>query len=184
MDSSNGSNVSASGSASGSASTALTLPMKHKWVLWLHYPNDQHWGMDGKDHYERVMELTDMTQLMTLNKDTPDELLQQCMVFLMKDGIEPIWEDPMNRNGGRFSFKIPNTLLPNVWRKVVMCVLGETISANKEFASKITGVTVSPKRAFCILKIWMTDCTYLDTSPIVDIKGLDKEGCIFKKNME
>lgn len=160
------------------------LPLKEKWVLWLHYPNDQHWGETGKDHYQRVMEITDMKQLIALNKTMDDSLIQQCMVFLMKDGIEPIWEDPQNRDGGRFSFKIPNQIVPDVWRKMAMYVLGETLVREPEFASRINGLTISPKKAFCIVKLWMRDCTHTDVSPIVNIKGLEKQGCIFKKNLE
>jgi len=160
------------------------LPLKDKWVLWLHYPNDQHWGVKGKDHYQRVMEITDMKDLIALNKTMDDSLIQQCMIFLMKDGIQPIWEDPHNRDGGRFSFKIQNTIVPDVWRKMATHVLGETLVDVPEFASRINGLTISPKKAFCIVKLWMRDCSCTDVSPIADIKGLEKKGCIFKKNLE
>lgn len=160
------------------------LPLNEKWVLWLHYPNDQHWGVKGQDHYQRIMEITDMKQLIALNKLMSDSLIQQCMIFLMKDGIQPIWEDPHNRDGGRFSFKISNTIVPDVWRKMATHVLGETLVEDPEFASRINGLTISPKKAFCIVKLWMRDCTCTDVSPIVNIKGLEKKGCIFKKNLE
>lgn len=163
---------------------SMDLPLSHKWVLWLHYPNDQNWGMTGQDHYNRVMEITDMKQVISLNKHMEDSLIQQCMVFIMKDGIQPIWEDPHNREGGRFSFKIPNQVVPDVWRKMTMHLLGGTLVEDPEFAQRINGLTISPKRAFCIVKLWMKDCTYTDVSPVVNIKGLGKNLCIFKKNLE
>lgn len=167
-----------------SEETYPTLPLKEKWVLWLHYPNDQHWGEEGKDHYERVMELTDLTNVIAMNREIKDTLIQQCMIFIMKDGIQPIWEDPANRNGGRFSFKIPNAIVPDVWRKMVLHMVGGTLVSDTEFQQHINGLTISPKRAFCIIKLWMKNCNYTDVSKIINIKGLDKEGCIFKKNLE
>lgn len=167
---------------SSSVTTYQNLPLQNKWVLWLHYPNDQHWGMEGQEHYEKVMTLDNLMDVISVNREMKDTLIQQCMIFVMKDGIQPIWEDPANRDGGRFSFKIPNAIVPDVWRKIVLHTLGGTLVNDPLFQSKINGVTISPKRAFCIIKLWMCDCECTDVSPIVDIRGLDKEGCIFKKN--
>ena len=36
------------------------------------------------------------------------------MLFLMRDGIQPIWEDEKNRNGGCFSYKINNYVCFNL----------------------------------------------------------------------
>jgi len=160
------------------------LPLYDTWKLWLHYPNDQKWGYDGEDHYQEVVTLNSVQDVLAINYEMKDSLIQQCMVFVMKDGIKPIWEDPANCNGGRFSFKIPNYAVPDIWRKLLlhMTCHNTTKPMDEDFEQSINGISVSPKKAFCIIKLWMKDCKCTDVSPVIDIKGLNKEGCIFKKN--
>lgn len=161
------------------------LPLYDTWKLWLHYPNDQNWGYEGEDHYQEVMTFETVQDVLSANERVQDSLIQQCMVFVMKDDIRPIWEDPANRDGGRFSFKIPNHAVPDIWRKLLLHMTCHNITKpfNEEFEQSINGISISPKKAFCIIKLWMKDCKQTDVSPVVDIKGLNKDGCIFKKNM-
>jgi hypothetical protein len=48
--------------------------------------------------------------------------------------------------------------------------------------SKINGITISPKRNFCIIKIWLSDCSMQNPSSIVPLDNLTKLGCLFKKH--
>ena len=38
--------------------------------------------------------------------DTPDNIVLNCMLFLMLDNVLPMWEDKNNCKGGCFSYKI------------------------------------------------------------------------------
>jgi hypothetical protein len=47
----------------------------------------------------------------------------------------------------------------------------------------VTGITISPKKNFCIIKIWMTDCNNQNPAIVTsDVKGLSPQGCLFKKH--
>ena len=48
---------------------------------------------------------------------------------------------------------------------------------------KITGITISPKKSFCIIKIWMIDCTEQNVRKIREIPNLSSNGCLFKKHL-
>ena len=105
------------------------------------------------------------------------------MLFIMKEGIKPTWEDPKNRNGGCFSYKVSNKNVYKVWKDLTYVVAGETISKNTGFVSCVTGITISPKKNFCIIKIWMSDCSHQNPGVItLDVKGLTAQGCLFKKH--
>ena len=56
---------------------------------------------------------------------------------------------------------------------------GETID---EFIEKVNGMTISPKKTFCILKIWMRDLENQNPKAIIPIDGLALHGCLFKKH--
>jgi hypothetical protein len=60
--------------------------------------------------------------------------------------------------------------------------MGESISNNTSMLTKINGCTISPKKNFCIIKIWLSDCSMQNTQHILDVAGLDKQGVIFKRH--
>ena len=53
----------------------------------------------------------------------------------MKEGIKPTWEDPKNRNGGCFSYKVTNKNVYKVWKDLTYVVVGATISSNMNFVN-------------------------------------------------
>ena len=61
-------------------------------------------------------------------------------------------------------------------------MVGKSISNDKNFVNNITGITISPKKSFCIMKIWMKDCILKDPDIFVSITNLSIEGCLFKKH--
>jgi len=51
---------------------------------------------------------------------------------------------------------------------------------DKNHMELVNGITISPKRGFCIVKIWLKNCTLQDPNIIVDVENLVKVGCLFK----
>ena len=60
--------------------------------------------------------------------------------IIMRKGIEPIWEDPMNCNGGTFTIKMNHIKGYDVWSTFVMYMIGETMTYEMH---NINGITVS-----------------------------------------
>jgi hypothetical protein len=105
------------------------------------------------------------------------------MLFWMREGIKPTWEDPKNRNGGCFSYKVVNKTVYDSWKELTYFTLGNTLSKQMSFVDKVNGFTISPKKNFCIVKIWMADCANQNPSIVTnEIKGIVSQGCIFKKH--
>ena len=154
-------------------------PLFDKWVLWAHLPHDTDWSLAS---YKDIMCVKFVEEMVSLYSYLPEILIKNCMLFLMRDGITPTWEDKENRNGGCFSYKISNKDVPNVWRSLSYILTGETISTDPKFILKVNGITISPKKAFCIIKIWMFDCQYQDPHKIQNLAGLTAQGCLFKKH--
>ena len=149
------------------------------WTLWAHLPHDTDWSLKS---YQKIMKLKYIEEVIALVNSVPDLMIKNCMLFLMRDGINPTWEDPANVNGGCFSFKIPNKNIAKIWRDMVKVLTGETISNDQKFLVNVNGLTISPKRSFCILKIWMKTLEYNDPTKICDIMDLNMHGCLFKRH--
>jgi hypothetical protein len=61
-----------------------------------------------------------------------------------------------------------------------MC--GETIFEKDIHNNLVNGISISPKKNFCIIKIWMKNCSVQDPTLIVQIPYLTKQGCLFHKH--
>ena len=152
-----------------------------KWVLWAHLPHNTDWGVNS---YIKVFEFTTIEDTIALIEILPSVLVENCMLFIMRDGIKPIWEDPQNRHGGSFSYKVLNKQVYDVWKDLTYCVVGNSISQNGDFVNSVSGITISPKKNFCIVKIWMSNCSHHNPDVITsEIKDIGANGCLFKKHV-
>ena len=154
--------------------------LHNEWTLWAHLPHDTDWSTKS---YRNVHTVSTVEATIALMESLPEVLVANCMLFIMKKGIIPVWEDKHNRTGGCFSYKIPNKTVYSIWKELTYMLVGETLSENKKFVDTITGITISPKKSFCIIKIWLSTCSFQDSSIILDsIRGLTSGGCLFKKH--
>jgi hypothetical protein len=154
--------------------------LSDKWTLWAHLPHDTDWSMKS---YKQIFTVSTVEETIAITETLPPILVQNCMLFWMREGIKPTWEDPKNRNGGCFSYKVVNKTVYDSWKELTYCTIGNTVSKQMSFVDKVTGITISPKKNFCIIKIWMADCTNQNPSIVTnEIKGIVSQGCIFKKH--
>ena len=155
--------------------------LANKWTMWAHLPHDIDWSINS---YKKIYTMQTVEEAIALTETLPDVLVKICMLFLMKEGIKPIWEDPKNRAGGCFSYKISNKCVYEVWKELSYVLVGETISSQNTFVANVTGITISPKKNFCIIKIWTSNCVNQNPNIITgDVKGMTSLGCLFKKHM-
>jgi hypothetical protein len=151
-----------------------------KWDLYYHLPHDKNWDLSG---YTIIMNSIDTAEkVISLNETISENVVKNCMLFVMRSGITPMWEDPKNRNGGCFSYKVINKQVPELWKTLFYLLCGETLCVEQKHNKHINGITISPKKNFCIIKIWLDTSLYQDPNMIVQIPNLMKQGCLFKKH--
>jgi hypothetical protein len=160
--------------------TPVFHKLRYKWNLWAHLPQDPDWTVKS---YKKIYQFKTVEEAIAITESLPADLVKNCMLFIMRDGITPRWEDSKNRNGGCFSYKVSNKNVFEVWRDLTYVIIGETISTNSVFVNSVTGITISPKKNFCIVKIWMTNCDHQNPQIVTsDIRNLTPQGCLFKKH--
>ena len=167
------------GNMETTATFVKTHPLYDKWVLWAHLPHDTDWSLKS---YKKIMKISSVEEMVALYSAIPQKLVVNCMLFLMRDGINPMWEDPRNRQGGCFSFKVANKMVPNVWQHLSYILVGETLTNDNKLLATINGITISPKKSFCIIKVWLKNCTMQNPSQLAVISGLSVRGCLFKRH--
>jgi hypothetical protein len=132
--------------------------LNSQWVVWYHNPSDKNWTPES---YKDILEIHSVEDMLVLKNSWEQclPLVSEGMFFMMrklKNGqvIYPLWEDKMNRNGGVWSFKLDKEDAQRVWFKLCSYTIGETICASIKDSLEITGISISPKKSFCIIKIW------------------------------
>jgi hypothetical protein len=75
----------------------------------------------------------------------------------MRENIFPTWEDPENREGSCISFKVPGSSLKKQWDFILNRLLTEDIMKDQQMYSKINGLSISPKKEFNIVKLWLRE---------------------------
>lgn len=175
--------MESSGTTIGNMETQM-LSAEHKlankWRVWAHLPHDTEWTLKS---YKTIYDVDTVEKAVVLFETIPDQMVKDCMLFVMKEGIQPIWEDPKNRTGGCFSYKVGNKTVANTWKYLAYALVGETLAIDPKHTGIINGITISPKKNFCIIKIWLSSCSYQNPNIIREIKDISTHGCLFKKHI-
>lgn len=145
------------------SSTSLLHKTHSRWILWYHNPLDKKWDLSS---YTKIMEFDTIESFWSLYTSW-DSILPKVhdgMFFLMrrlKNGqyIYPLWEDKYNKRGGFWSFKITKDESHDIWEKLSVYLVGEQMGRDADNPMLFNGISVSPKKNFCIVKIWNSDYT-------------------------
>ena len=155
--------------------------LNNSWKLWNHSPNNSDWSVNS---YGEIITIDNIDLCKTVcEKFLCENLLTSCMFFIMRNNIKPVWEDNDNKNGGCFSFKLQNKIVHNSWNTLVYKILGETLFHDENIQKNVTGLSISPKKFFCIIKIWMKTCEHTDIN-LLNCYDIPMESCMFKKHQD
>tara|TARA_Y100000814_G_scaffold290977_2_gene266517 strand:+ start:60 stop:536 length:477 start_codon:yes stop_codon:yes gene_type:complete len=130
-----------------------------EWNVWIHSIFDDNWNIHS---YKNIFNIANLYDYKYFISNMKDIYLSRNMVFIMRGGIEPIWEDDNNRNGCTFSFKIDNKHRLKEFDILLKKVISESIHRELENYNNITGISIVPKRAFTIIKIWVRNKNTLE----------------------
>ena len=134
---------------------AYKLKFENKWSLWFHELFDNDWSIKS---YKKLYTFDNIAEFWILYNNIIS--LHNGMFFLMKNDILPIYEDKNNINGGYWSIKISNENILKTWIDLSI----ELIRGNLDKKNIISGLTLSYKKKFYIIKIWITNKKYNNLS--------------------
>ena len=137
-----------------------------KWTLYYHNPNSNDWSNAS---YRRILQFNSVEAFCAYYKEMEFEECAQGMFFLMRGDIMPTWEDEHNKNGGCWSFKVSLEHFFYVWKHLSALLVGETLSSKPLL---LNGISVSPKRGFCIVKLWNHDST-LNKTDVLKLENVE-----------
>ena len=131
------------------------------WIMWYHSINDNNWD---KNSYKEIHEINNLYDYQYLKETFKQDHYQNGMFFCMKKDIFPNWEDPDNRLGGSLSFKVKSISVLQEWSDLLLnCITELILSENND---EINGISISPKKEFNIIKIWLR-------SPVKNLNNIE-----------
>ncbi|KAG0223825.1 translation initiation factor eIF 4e-like domain-containing protein [Mortierella sp. GBAus27b] len=131
-------------------------PLHNSWTLWFDNP--------GKKSTANTWEQS-LKELITF--DTVEDfwgvynnIMKVCDLgtnsnyHLFKQGIKPMWEDPANKKGGKWSIQLPRNKtmgeIDNIWLYTMLACIGEAF----EYEDEVCGVVVSVRKTFLRIALW------------------------------
>ena len=163
--------------------------LNSKWVVWYHNPSDNNWDLKS---YKNVFEFNNLEDyfkfLNTWENNLPE--LKLSMFFIMRkideyEYIYPMWEDKNNKMGGCWSFKVDSNRINDLWKVLTFYLIGENIGNNIENSIKINGMSFSPKKGFCIIKIWNNSKEFDKNNFNKELhKYINIDSCLYKSHLE
>jgi|TARA_B110000914_G_scaffold177913_1_gene159562 hypothetical protein len=155
-------------------------PLNNNWVIWYH-DNNNDWTING---YKKIYEITTIEDFWEIYLRLNNYILLKGQFFLMKKGIEPIWENEENVKGGCWSYKINKNDSFMSWLYLSINICGEIITKDHKNIDSINGISLSPKKNFCIIKIWNNDRTNIENILVDKINNINLSLCLYKNNKE
>lgn len=72
-------------------------------------------------------------------------------LHLFKEGIKPMYEDPMNESGGRWVVRVPHSRSNAVWQDCVLAVIGNQLGPQ---APELCGLVLAVRKLANSIRIW------------------------------
>ena len=166
--------TSSVGGNNGRAGAVPKHVLHDRWTLYYHSPTSNDWSNASYTKVASFHTIEGFTELFRVLDTIPE--LHYGMLFLMRGNILPTWEDKRNCKGGCWSYKVSGeAAVLSTWKQLAVRLTGETLST---VPMLLNGLSMSPKRGFCILKIWNRDSQRKSKTllNVDDLTELDKHG--------
>lgn len=159
-----------------------------KWVLWFHSADVSDWSLKGYKKYgpdSSFRPIETVEDFWRVYNDLPS-INNRDMWFLMREGIPPRWEDPINKEGGSYKFRIPGNEAENIWLRLSVYLVTENMCNDPKNAMNISGISVSPKRnGFVTISVWNLDRNRTAHSNFPrNIRGINFETSLYEAHKD
>lgn len=123
------------------------------WSLYFHDPDDNDWSEKSYIFITTISSINEYIDIYLTYKN----LFTKGMFFFIREHISPRWEDAYNKKGGAFSIKILKNNIEDKFFEIVSNLLGETLGINDKMSLNINGISISPKKNYYIVRVWLKD---------------------------
>lgn len=144
--------MSASGSGTGNGGKNLVF--SSEWVMWMHGMHDEDYSLAS---YKVLWSARDLqTFIAHMDRVREDEWAAN-MYFFMREGVTPRWEDPRNKRGGSWSFRVNKNFCYTTWFSMCLQSMGECLFKDLAEMKNVNGLSLSPKNNTTTIRVWCAE---------------------------
>jgi hypothetical protein len=123
--------------------------LEHTWT-WYYVEKSAHGKMTEEEYNKMLQPLGTFSTIKAFweywsnimeTKNFPDA----STLYLFKEGIRPMWEDPQNIHGGKLQSVLPKSVSHQVWSDLVLSAIGEQLDSEDQVDFSSSLYTKSPK---------------------------------------
>lgn len=125
------------------------------WVLYEHPPGTTDWSLASYKKIATIRTVEEASALLNALTVGADKVTG-AYLCLMREGVDPVYESPENKEGGALTIRIgPDNARP-LWLMFAAHALCEELLAPRSGIdpNTIHGVIISPKRGNIIIQVW------------------------------
>jgi translation initiation factor 4E len=145
---------------SSSKDSIDTSPRLHqKWVIWYDNPRLAPEGSDWKDNLKKCGEFHSIGEFWSVfnNLLPASKLPLNSNYHVFREGVQPMWEDPSNKSGGKFVLTMPKKdskagRCDEWWLYTILSIIGETIDLDGD---QVCGAVVSIRKSQDRIALWL-----------------------------
>jgi len=147
---------------SGDAAALLdeNVKLNAKWTMWYDNPRFSDPKKDWKDNLTNCGSFDTIEDFWRIfnNLRPSSKLPVNSNYHVFREGVVPMWEDPSNKDGGKFVLTIPkkdskNGRCDEWWLYTVLAIIGETLDMDGD---EVCGAVVSIRKNQDRVALWLS----------------------------
>ena len=153
-------------------------PLPYNWVVYHRDPTSNDFSINS---YNKILDITNIGELRAFNQLIDDDKLKKGHITIMKNNILPIYEDKENENGGAWTLKVKEDMVPYYSKHyIINMIIGNLIKTEKH-GNDVNGIKICPRRGFSIIQIWTKSMNY-NYEDLVHGENITPSSFFFRKH--
>ena len=83
----------------------------------------------------------------------PSNLEDNTYLYLFRENVKPVWEDPANLNGGCFILRFAKDKSDKVWEDILLAF----VAANTSKFEFVNGIRFKIRKTLLVIEVWVSD---------------------------
>ncbi|XP_048262974.1 eukaryotic translation initiation factor 4E type 3 isoform X3 [Bombus terrestris] len=121
------------------------IPLQSSWTFWLDKAISGTTVEEYKENLTKIYTVNTVQSFWAVFNNIPNASAVQVRYsyHLMRDERYPLWEEPINQNGGTWRLKCHKSDTEKIWKEIVLAAIGEQFTDCVAESDEVCGVTVS-----------------------------------------
>ncbi|KAI8075086.1 translation initiation factor eIF 4e-like domain-containing protein [Gongronella butleri] len=126
--------------------------LRYAWIFWFIHRSPRSKITNYEDSMRQVASFATVEEFWAVysHLNRPCDLPAISDYHLFKSGIRPMWEDPMNAQGGKWIVRLRKGLASRYWEDLILAIVGEQFDVEGE----ICGAVLSIRNTEDIISVW------------------------------